>query len=403
MATDFQPGEPRYKVALFNSSDVRGKKVGGIQTYMRDYIQYHPADMDLLVIGGDETGQLPLGEVTEVEFRGRKFKFLPLFHLDDINPNYAAGISGSDTFRFAKLMIKHWGKLRRILREGGYTAEVRRVEYAPILWSMGVKVITMVHIWGRKDQPMSSTLGKHWYIRDATEFTAAALSEKMYGVSTPMTEMFRQKYKPFARKFDTLTTWANPEIFKPSPYSFDDGLIHVIYAGRMDKFKRPDLMFRTMAALNRLHPGGARFHYVGNGDVESFPEFEAARDITVRHGILTSEQIGALMNSMHLGILTSDFEGMPCIVMETLSAGRPVVARHLPQLEDVIHDGSSGWLVPTDKDVEVQAQRMIEVYEAMRAGSVTPDGVAKAVEPFSLTELLGKIWKDHRVLHGLKA
>jgi len=394
----------RYRVALFNSGDPRGAKVGGIETYIRDYIYYHPEDMDLLFVGADETGELPLGQVSEVEFRGRKFKFLPLLHLNDLSNAYGEGIAKSDTFRFAKLLIENRKLLKSVLRGGGYSAELRRVEYAPILWSMGVPFVQMVHVWGGKDQQMSSSLGKHWYIRDATEFVAATLTKKFYSVNSDMTARYKKKYFPFARKFDTLTTWANTTIFKATPLRFDDDLIHVMFAGRLDRFKRPDLMFKVIEALSEKSGGKARFHYIGDGDPEETPEFAPIRDITIRHGRKNSIEIAELLQGFHLGILTSDFEGMPRVVMETLTAGRAVVALHLPQLEQVILDGKSGFLIPrTENHIDLQAAKLLEAYEMMRDGRMTVESITAAVKPFSPQALLGKIWADHRRIAGLPA
>ncbi len=394
----------RYRVALFNSGDPRGAKVGGIETYIRDYIFYHPEDMDLLFVGADETGKLPLGQISEVEFRGRTFKFLPLLHLSDLSNAYGEGITKSDTFRFAKLLWENRKLLKQVLRSGGYSAEIRRVEYAPILWAMGIPFVQMVHVWGGKDQSMSSSLGKHWYIRDATEFVAAALTKKFYSVNSDMTARYKKKYFPFAQKFDTLTTWANTTIFKATPFHFNDDLIHVMFAGRLDKFKRPDIMFQVIAALADKSGGKVRFHYIGDGDPEETPEFAPIRDITVRHGRKNSIEIAGMLQGFHLGILTSDFEGMPRVVMETLTAGRPVVALHLPQLEQVIIDGRSGFLIARAPDqIDVQAARLHEAYQMMRDGRMTPEGISATVVPFSPQALLGKIWADHRRIAGLPA
>jgi glycosyltransferase involved in cell wall biosynthesis len=394
----------RYRVALFNSGDPRGAKVGGIETYIRDYIFYHPEDMDLLFVGADETGKLPLGQISEVEFRGRTFKFLPLLHLDDLSNSYGKGIAKSDTFRFAKLLWKSRKLLKEVLGGGAYSAEIRRVEYAPILWAMGVPFVQMVHVWGGKDQEMSSSLGKHWYIRDTTEFVAAALTKKFYSVNSDMTARYKRKYFPFARKFDTLTTWANTTIFKATPFRFDDDLIHVVFAGRLDKFKRPDIMFQVIAALAKISEGKARFHYIGDGDPEETSEFASIRNITVRHGRKNSIEIAGMLQRFHLGILTSDFEGMPRVVMETLTAGRPVVALHLPQLEQVIIEGQSGFLIErTPNQIDVQAARLLEAYRMMRDHRITPEGISATVAPFSPQALLGKIWTDHRLLAGLPA
>lgn len=395
------PSASRYKVALFNSSDPRGDKIGGIQTYTRDYIHYHPADMDLLIIGADESGASPIGVVSEIEFRGRTVKFLPLYRLKTTLADYSKGVTGSDTFFFAKHLVRNFFKIRKLLRDGNYTAEIRRVEYAPVLKAMGVPFIQMVHVWGSKGQPMSSALGKHWLIRDVTEALAALFSVKFYSVNQDMTEMYKKKFGMFSRKFDTLTTWANTDLFPIAPYRFDDHTINIVYAGRLDKFKRPDIMFRVVARLHEI-TGKARFHYIGDGDLDAVEEFSLIRGVTTKHGVRTSAEIGVLLESMHIGILTSEFEGMPRVVLETLSTGRPVVAMHLPQLEKVIIDSESGFLIARHgSHVEEHARRLLETYNLMLSGLIKPEVVAGKVAAFSPRALLGKIWSDHRRLHGL--
>src|SRR4051794_16428866 len=40
----------RYQICLIHPFDPRGKKVGGLETYIRDFITFHPADTDILFI-----------------------------------------------------------------------------------------------------------------------------------------------------------------------------------------------------------------------------------------------------------------------------------------------------------------------------------------------------------------
>ncbi len=392
-----------YNVCLMNSADPRGTKIGGIETYLRDYIYYHPEDMRILFIGADEIGDLEIGKITEVEFRGRKFDFLPLYFLDNSVNQYPTKITESETYRFASTLLKSWSKIRKILKDGGFTAEIRRVEYAPVIWSMGIPFIQMVHVWGDKSKPMSGLMGKYWYIRTFTEYIAAALCEKYYSVNSDMTAMYKKQFRRFSHKFDTLTTWANTTIFKPSPYVLD-GTLKVFFAGRMDKFKRPDIMFQVIKEVARLNSDPVEFHYVGDGDPAELPEFADIANITVRHGRKNSIEIAAILKEMHVGILTSEFEGMPRVVMEVLTTGRPVVALHLPQLESVLKNGVSGFLIERTPDhVTHQAERIVEAYELMKSGRITPETVAMAVADFTPQALLGKIQRDHRRLHGLPA
>ena len=42
-----------YSVAMMHPFDPRGSKVGGLETYTRDFIRFYPADFQVLLIGVD--------------------------------------------------------------------------------------------------------------------------------------------------------------------------------------------------------------------------------------------------------------------------------------------------------------------------------------------------------------
>ncbi len=90
--------------------------------------------------------------------------------------------------------------------------------------------------------------------------------------------------------------------------------------------------------------------------------------------------------------------------MEFLGSGRPVVALHLPQLEAVIHQGESGYLVSRGADmIADMAARIIDMHARILDGKVTPDGVAEAVADYRPERLLGLLYADHRKMQGLAA
>ena len=135
-------------------------------------------------------------------------------------------------------------------------------------------------------------------------------------------------------------------------------------------------MFRAIDRLRKRLRDEVEFHYIGTSDPHRFAEFAGIEDITVRHGFKDAAGMAATLASAHAGILTSEFEGMPRCVLETLAVGRPVVAVHLPQLEPVIHDRVSGFLVARngtpDDMAEALAQRFIDVRDAIDAGKMDP-------------------------------
>ncbi len=161
-----------------------------------------------------------------------------------------------------------------------------------------------------------------------------------------ITERLQKTYPRQKEKIDTLWTWVNTDIFKPQPLPKDMEPFRIVFAGRLDEFKDPPLMFDTINRLRQLMPGGVEFNYIGTSDPHRFEEFAKIEDITVRHGFMDAAGMASTIASVHAGILTSEFEGMPRFVLETLAVGRPVVAMHLPQLESAVRDGESGFLVP---------------------------------------------------------
>ena len=46
-------GAQRYQICLVHPFDPRGQKVGGLETYIRDFITFHPDNTDILFVGVD--------------------------------------------------------------------------------------------------------------------------------------------------------------------------------------------------------------------------------------------------------------------------------------------------------------------------------------------------------------
>jgi glycosyltransferase involved in cell wall biosynthesis len=103
---------------------------------------------------------------------------------------------------------------------------------------------------------------------------------------------------------------------------------------------------------------------------------------------------------VHAGILTSEFEGMPRCVLETLAVGRPVVAMHLPQLEAVIRDGQSGFLVQRgqsmDDDADDMARKLLNTHDLVASGRMDPLDIASHIDDFTPHTQLSRVFKLHR-------
>ncbi len=399
--------EPRYQICLIHPFDPRGEKVGGLETYIRDFITFHPDDTDLLFIGVDSAGDLKLGEIHRLTFRGRTFDFLPILRYSDLRAREAArNIRTSLTGQFFVALLRHFSLIARLIRSRRCSIDLRRVEFSWLPALLRLPFVQMLHGEGAPKLRMDSLLRKHWFVHNAGERFAVATSTKLLCVNPFITERLQRTYPRRKDKIDTLWTWVNTEIFRPQPLPVSQTPFRVVFAGRLDEFKDPPLMFRTIGRLRKRLQGGVEFHYIGTSDPHRFAEFAEIKDVTICHGFKDAAGMATTLAGAHAGILTSEFEGMPRFVLETLAVGRPVVAVHLPQLEPVIHYGESGFLVPragSSEDIaDALAERLMDVREAIDAGEMDPARIAGAISDFTPGIQLARVFRFHQEIQNAR-
>jgi len=141
--------------------------------------------------------------------------------------------------------------------------------------------------------------------------------------------------------------------------------LRVLYAGRMsNRQKRIHDLARVIAAA---HESNLPVEFDVAGDGPNRGEFErlAAAPVnagTLRlHGPLTAEATSGLMDNAHVLVLTSEFEGLPVVMLEAMEAGCvPVVTRIRSGIDDLVVDGQDGFLFPVgDVDAAVGILRRL--------------------------------------------
>jgi glycosyltransferase involved in cell wall biosynthesis len=400
--------KPRYQICLIHPLDPRGEKVGGLETYIRDFITFHPNDTDLLFIGVDSTGDLKFGEIHKLRFRGRAFDFLPILQYSDFQAReeVSRSIRTSLTGQFFVALLRHFGLIARLIRSRRCSIDLRRVEFSWLPVLLRLPFVQMLHGEAAPKLQIDSLLRRYSFVHNAGERFAVATSAKFLCVNPSNTERLQKTYPRRKDKIDTLSTWVNTDIFQRQPLPANTAPFRVVFAGRLDEFNDPPLMFRTMDRLRRRLQGDVEFHYIGISDPRRFSEFTAIEDITIRHGFKDAAGMAATLAGAHAGILVSEFAGMPRFVLETLAVGRPVVAVHLPQLESVIHDGDSGFLIARDGSAEnmaeALAQRLMDVRDAIDAGEMDPARVAGAIADFTPSMQLARVFGYHKEIQNAR-
>jgi glycosyltransferase involved in cell wall biosynthesis len=392
-----------HRLVVFYPLDPRGSKVGGIETHIRHILANFPQDFSVLFVGVDEIGDKKLGIIVPLKVAGRVFDFLPVIHIPQTEINIAAkSLLKSTTFLYVMGILRYIFALKKGLGIGRTTAELQRFETALIPKILGIPAVQTVHGEGSKDDKMDSLIKKLWFIHSLNERIALTFASKIICVNENIVKRMERLFPKQSPKAQVMTVSVDTKVFATQPFNIIDDIFRVVFAGRLDEFKDPPLMFRIFAALHEKLGGKFEFHYVGTSDPERYAEFSSIKQCTILHGFRPATQVAKIAAFCHAGVLTSFFEGMPCYLLEVLSVGRPFVAIRLPQYDAVIIKGVSGELVERAANIEQSVSNMVDAFMRLwtdiQSGRIDPNKVHDCIAPYSVDNQMSILFEIHKDL-----
>jgi glycosyltransferase involved in cell wall biosynthesis len=115
--------------------------------------------------------------------------------------------------------------------------------------------------------------------------------------------------------------------------------------GRLAFQKAPDDFVMALAAVGRADVFGV---WIGDGELRARTERLAARHGLHDRLLFTGDRgdVAALLPGLDVFAMASRYEGLPCAVVEAMTAGLPVVATAVNAVPNVVIAGETGLLVP---------------------------------------------------------
>jgi glycosyltransferase involved in cell wall biosynthesis len=159
--------------------------------------------------------------------------------------------------------------------------------------------------------------------------------------------------------------------------------------GRVSRNKGADILIRAAARIKARAPG-LRVVFIGRArEIDEFRALavtEGVSDIVFFAGYRSDAR--RLMQTMDIIALPSRLEGAPYSILEAMAAGRPVVASRISGIPELVVDGVTGRLFPTE-NVAALAAALIELIEdPKKRAAMGAAGRARVEKYFSQAAML---------------
>ena len=153
-----------------------------------------------------------------------------------------------------------------------------------------------------------------------------------------------------------LHSTINTDKYQPVPSM--EKTYDFIYVGRVSWEKRLDFLIKSFVSVVKTHPL-AKLLIVGDGPLLTNMK-NLVDSLNLNNNIYFvgyQFDVHAWLNKSKYIVLTSETEGLPCSIMEGMSAGLVPLTTNVGNLSDAVIDGVTGYLVEKD-DLEGFAGKM---------------------------------------------
>ncbi len=361
----------KYFMTIVFPADPMGPKVGGAETFLRGLIQYAPENIEVKYIGVScNKESRPAKKWSTENINGREFMFYPVFI--ELNEDKKRIIPLSLRFVLANPIRTDFNNDVVLVHNRMETVISKNTDkYNNIIF---IHNDIAAQIGQRASEVLWSKFPWLYFWFEKLIFKKI---QNVFTVSTASLKLYNERYSFMKNKFSFIPTWVDTSIFYPASKSkntlrceirelgvkFNNDGKWVLFVGRLQKQKAPERLINAFYSLLQIQPD-ARLILAGDGNLRSQVEDQIKElglgDKVQLLGAVTPQIIRLCYQSSDVLALSSNFEGMPICVLESLACGLPVVSTNVGEISRVVKSGVNGEIVENKNDHDI-AQALFKV------------------------------------------
>jgi glycosyltransferase involved in cell wall biosynthesis len=257
-------------------------------------------------------------------------------------------------------------------------------------------IIAHEHNWSYTGELMRRMIDRHLIARYATRFVAVSESNR--------TRMIELEGIPPEKVLVLPTAYIPHRVTAPTDIRAELGLApdaHIIgVAATLRVEKALEVMITAVGQVVERFPD-AHLVIAGDGPQRGALESQVAEMGLGAHVHFLGERrdVTPILQTVDVGALSSDWEGMPLFVLECMTTRTPVVATNVGGLPEVVEDDRTGLLVPP-RDPAALADAISSLLGDPERGRRLAAAAAERVDGFSINAVAERFAELYEQLVG---
>lgn len=190
----------------------------------------------------------------------------------------------------------------------------------------------------------------------------------------------------YEHKIHVSSFHIDDEMEKDTP--IDSRPFEIGYLGELSEEKGFDKLVEGIERLNRQTNEDIKLLVGGQGPLAK----ETTHEFVTYRGWVEHEDVPEFFNSIQLFVLPSQSEGLPTVVLESMSCGTPVLASSVGGIPEVIDDKKNGFLLSDDSPKGI-AREIKPILRNDRLSTISDHAVSTISETYSLSAVTERFRK----------